>query len=186
MSKLTPPVSVPGDHQLGWKEASLKSPEGKCLDPQFSPIAYCFVRCRKCAACLRVKRFRYSLQAEVECRSNERTWLVTLTFKKIPDRAYPEIQKWLKRVRKNTDEKIKYLCTTEYGTQNGRLHYHLLVHGTEKLQRRMLENHWHNGFTNARLIDRQRYGRACRYVTKYVLKDSRERVRKSKDYGIPF
>lgn len=87
---------------------------------------------------------------------------------------------WVKRVRKNTDAKIRVLIVAE-AHKSGLPHYHCLVHecaGT--VTHRDLTQAWALGFTNFKLITD---ARAVFYVTKYLAKSALARVRASSRYG---
>ena len=172
-----------------------------CINPNFDNFSHgTFRACRKCSECLRRRRWKWYFKALRELDTWERTWFVTLTFATIPEHPFEEVQKWLKRLRKSHPSKIKYLCTTEYGSENGRLHYHLLVHCEESLKRRDVESKWNSGFSTAKLVQkpvvydavtkRRKHNKAISYVTKYLLK-SNQKLRSSQHYGkghdnIPF
>lgn len=173
----------------------------QCLNPNFNNfLTGTFVPCRKCKECMRRRRWKWYFKAITEIDTWPRTWFITLTFSTIPEDPYKEIQKWLKRVRKKHKKPIKYLCTTEYGSENGRLHYHLLVHCEESLKRRDVESPWSQGFSKAKLASKQNvrdavtkrrpHNKAVSYVTKYLLKQT-QKLRASQHYGkgynnIPF
>lgn len=138
-------------------------------------------------------------RAQIEISVFDKTWFVTLTFRQVPDYPYKEIQKWLKKIRKDYQGKLKYLCTTEHGTLNGRLHYHLLVHGDTSLTQRIVRSNWSHGISEAKLVmsspvqaaitDQSESAtnslKAARYVCKYIMKEN-QKIRASQHYGIPF
>lgn len=148
-----------------------------------------WVPCRKCPTCRRLKAWRWLQRCLDETSVSERTWFVTLTFRKVPeDGGYSGVQRWLKRVRKDLHgEAIRYFVAPEFGSRGGRLHYHLLVHGSRGLKGRVLRSQWREGITHARLVfDRFRVNSdtrdAARYVAKYAGKDA-GRPRASVSYG---
>lgn len=165
-----------------------------CSNPNFNNwLTGNFVPCRKCADCLHRRRWAWYFKAVTEIDTWERTWFITLTFRKVPDKPYGEIQKWIKRLRKNNPScSFRYLCTTEFGSLRGRLHYHLLVHCDSKITRRSVEFDWSSGFSRARLVRGQPvqnagtqprgHNKAAHYVTKYLLKES-QKIRASHRYG---
>ena len=110
---------------------------------------------------------------------------MTLTFAKVPENPYDEVQKYLKRYRKKNGSDFKYLCVQEHGTKTGRLHYHLLIHCDEKIKRRDVEDKWHGGYSRSRLVHKEADDVAHRYVCKYLLKEG-TRPKASRNYGIPF
>lgn len=98
-----------------------------------------------------------------------------------------EITKWLKRVRKRAKARMRYLCVTEIhlggGAAHGEPHVHLLVHELEAsapIRERDLRETWPHGHAKAKLVTE--VGSAV-YLTKYLAKDARARVRASARYG---
>lgn len=157
-----------------------------CDDPRIGFRGY--VPCRHCPTCRRINVWRWLQRCLDEVAASERTWFVTLTFRRIPEgQGYPLVQKWLKRVRKDLgNERIRYFVTPEFGSGRGRLHYHLLVHGSRRLTGRVLRSQWREGITHARLVfDASRTDAdtraSARYVAKYASKDARPRA--SVGYG---
>jgi hypothetical protein len=93
-----------------------------------------------------------------------------------------EIALWLKRVRKNSGARFRYMIVCEKH-KSGLPHWHLLVHEIgENVTKRVLDNAWRLGFSQFRLVDKSDSRRAF-YVTKYLSKSVLTRVRASKDYG---
>lgn len=93
---------------------------------------------------------------------------------------YPDIQKFLKRLRKNYKKPLRYFCAGEYGEQTARPHYHMILYGWEptdlkdlyKIRKngyytsKWLENIWGNG--NIQIA--QAVPETYRYVAGYVTK----------------
>lgn len=97
-------------------------------------------------------------------------------------RAGANVTLWIKRVRKSAHGPLRYLVVSEYGEENGRLHFHALIHevvaGAVKYD--LLRSRWRNfGFGTFKLADEN----APSYVAKYISKDVRARVRASEHYG---
>jgi len=137
-----------------------------------------WVKCGKCRGCLKVRQNDWVRRAMIEFEAHPRTWFLTLTYRGEYEVGYDAVQKFLKRLRKNTGQKIRYLCATERGSKNNRLHYHLLVHGAEALTKRMIIKEWPHGLTHMRLA---RDLTSARYVSKYTAKDAH--IRPSLGYG---
>ena len=166
-----------------------------------------WVACRKCPACLRRRRRVWTVRAAAEITQAQRTWFVTLTL--APARLYlcetiakkrdilydereqevrdrerfavivEEIQRFFKRIRKNSKAKLRYICVQELH-KSGQPHYHLLIHevaGT--LTKSVLRAAWTWGFSQAKLADPQ----TAIYVCKYLTKSEGARVRASLGYG---
>jgi hypothetical protein len=92
-----------------------------------------------------------------------------------------ELQLTMKRLRKNTGGYVRYLFVFERHL-SGTPHIHGLIHespGSNAVVKRAIESSWHDGFSSCRLVDKAGIG----YVTKYLAKDFRARLRASIRYG---
>lgn len=92
------------------------------------------VPCGRCIGC----RLEYSRQWAIRCVHEaslyEDNAFITLTYREeeIPeDRSIKkdEVQKFIKRLRKNTGKKLRYFACGEYGEMNNRAHYHAIIFG---------------------------------------------------------
>lgn len=93
----------------------------------------------------------------------------------------PEVGRFIKRVRKNTGSKLRYLLVAE-PHKSGVPHFHMLVHQTtlhELVRYDDLKSQWLLGFSSWKLCDH----RSASYVCKYLSKSLRARVRASQAYG---
>lgn len=91
---------------------------------------------------------------------------------------------WLKRVRKNSGAKMRYMIVCE-AHKTGLPHYHALIHETQmdrQVTKRVLQGAWNHGFTNFKLLPIDE-ARAATYACKYLSKSILARVRASIDYG---
>jgi len=166
-----------------------------------------WVACRQCERCARRRRRLWTVRAAAEITQAVRTWFVTLTIR--PGQLYicetiankrdiqlnlrsqdeqerarfavivEEIQRFLKRIRKNSKAKLRYICVQELH-KNGNPHYHLLIHEVEgTLTKAVLQAAWTWGYSQAKLTDT----RTAIYVCKYLSKGQGARVRASLGYG---
>jgi len=164
------------------------------------------VRCRKCDRCLRQRRHEWIRRALREIELADRTWLVTLTMR--PDEHYRllltaqknkrdistedarlqaelaeagrEVTLYLKRLRKESGSRLRYLLVAEQH-KSGLPHYHMLMH--ERcgcVKHATLQGQWHLGFSHAKLLAD---ANGARYVAKYIMKCTGLRVRASVHYG---
>lgn len=108
----------------------------------------------------------------------------------------PEITKWLKRIRKRSGAKLRYMVVAEAHKrkQRGLPHFHVLLHETEgKVTLDQLgfrageDSSWQLGFGHSKVVwpNRQNDLRGAAYVCKYLAKDLNARVRASLGYGKP-
>nr|QJB21725.1 MAG: replication initiator protein [Microvirus sp.] len=166
-----------------------------------------WVACRRCARCLRRRRREWTMRAASEINQAKRTWFVTLTIR--PGQLFlceaiaskrdvlyasrpqeeqergrfaviaEELQRFLKRIRKNSKAELRYICVQELH-KSGNPHYHLLIHEVEgTLTKAVLQAAWRYGFSQAKLAD----PRTAIYVCKYLTKGEGARVRASLSYG---
>lgn len=94
-----------------------------------------------------------------------------------------EIAKFFKRLRYEK-HKLRYVCTTEFGTRTGRLHYHALIHCGQSLRQADLERNWDGWSIGQSRFRLCKTNTAAHYVAKYVAKDGGAyRVKASQHYG---
>lgn len=165
-----------------------------------------FAPCRKCEKCLLFRQLKWSERIETEIERSLRTWHVTLTFAPVhlagviaesharkyrklsPDAAmeraaYAHVQKYLKRLRKS-GARFRFFGVAEYGSEHGRLHYHLAIHELVEgcLTKRQIDSQWRS-FVGAKLVKAdEEGGHGVTYLTKYLTKQS-IRPRASLRYG---
>ena len=166
-------------------------------------------RCRRCPACLAQRAREWTARAIHEVAGSSRTWFGTLTlgpqvqmanamrarirhpdfssvseerrFGYLVQAAGPLITKWLKRVRKETGSRIRYVVVAERH-KSGLPHFHILVHECDMatpVRKAVLERQWFHGFSRWKLADKW----SARYVCKYLAKEAASRVRASFRYG---
>lgn len=160
--------------------------------------------CRKCDKCRTFRAMRWRDRIRNELLHAPRSWLVTLTFcpihlaglaaraptlkgtspeQRLERAAYQDVQRYLKRVRKNARAPLRYFAAFEEGKVHGRPHYHLLLHEVDKpISYRTITAAWRRGadsFVHAKLV--ASLG-AASYVSKYITK-SDGRARASARYG---
>lgn len=164
------------------------------------------VRCRKCPACLDMRRRLWAHRASIEAEAAERSWFGTLTLSPAvqsrlwatvavsdatPERMYercvrefaPEVTKYVKRVRKQSQAGIRYMMVAE-PHKTWRPHYHMLLHECSGLvTKRILDGQWPHGFTQWRLVAAEETGKVAGYIAKYLAKSVHCRVRSSLHYG---
>lgn len=104
--------------------------------------------CRKCLGCRLDHSHQWADRLLMELPYHESSWFLTLTYdddfvqlRPGVDRSTGEIvsqhmtlvkddvQKFLKRLRKNSGQKVRYYCAGEYGSTTARPHYHFIVYG---------------------------------------------------------
>jgi len=144
--------------------------------------------CGRCIGCKLQKSKDWALRCYHEAQLNDtglNNCYITLTYR---DADLPEngclkksdFQKFIKRLRNNTKQKIRYFMCGEYGDKTNRPHYHALLFGykfpdakfwTERKGNRIykseiLETTWKHGHTELSGVTYK----SAAYVARYILK----------------
>lgn len=153
---------------------------------------YAAVPCGQCLGCRLDWAADWALRCEKEAKCWPRNSFVTLTYSddELPLGASTrssvskrEFQLFMKRLRKELGEHIRYFASGEYGDQNDRAHYHALLfncgfddrvpwrvsRGNQLFRSRTLERLWPFGFSSIGEVNHQ----TASYVAKYVVKKLR-------------
>lgn len=129
------------------------------------------------------QRFLFKLAAQAHAERRGCIWAKLTSadkFEYIHGQIGPEITKFLKRIRKNSGAKLRYLLVVE-PHKDGFPHYHMLLHEFDKpVRHAMLTDNWKHGFTRFKVVDTDR---APWYVCKYMAKTALCRIRASQQYG---
>lgn len=85
--------------------------------------------CGQCIGCRLERSRQWAMRCMHEASLYESNSFVTLTYASefLPHRGqleYPAFQKFMKRLRKNGPEKVRFYMCGEYGPENGRPHFH--------------------------------------------------------------
>lgn len=117
-----------------------------------------------------------------EASQHDHNRFLTLTYNEqnLPDNNFlylPDVQRWLKRLRKGAPNKIRYFLSGEYGTKTRRPHYHVLLFGhrfaDEQSTGKLLyssttaNNQWAKGNVSIGHVT----GASAAYVAQYTIKD---------------
>lgn len=127
--------------------------------------------CGKCLPC-KINRCRVWVHRMLlERKTSKDACFITLTYddEHLPEPAHldkVEFQKFLKRLRYYTDEKIRYFGCGEYGDKTNRPHYHACLFGPGPDSGDMIQKAWGQGFTMVGDFNKN----TARYVTGYVVK----------------
>lgn len=154
--------------------------------------------CRKCEMCLRNRQRLWAARARTEIKLATRTWFGTLTinphwrfilscrsgsrdFHQSYREVGKEVTKFFKRLRK-AGHVFRYVVVME-AHKNGYPHVHLFIHEVSTaIPKREMQSQWHLGYSSFKLVDGNDR-KAASYVTKYLSKDARHRIRGSIKYG---
>lgn len=130
------------------------------------------VPCGKCRACRIAKAREWATRIVHELQYHDSAVFVTLTFadeKLPPDLSVNKrvVQCWIKRLRKAVEpRRIRYYVCGEYGERSGRCHYHAILFGVSRDERKTLERTWPHGFVYLGTVTYE----SARYVADYMQK----------------
>lgn len=130
--------------------------------------------CGKCYECLKKRSATWSYRLKVEEKRHFTSAFVTLTY---PDENVPlgyddqptfykpDLQKYIKRVRKRALSPIKYYAVAEYGGKTLRPHYHLIIFGATNENLAISAKNYFG-----HIVIEPVNAATIRYVTNYILK----------------
>lgn len=138
---------------------------------------YIGVPCGKCLECKQSRSRQWIFRMKEEAKAASSAFYITLTYD-AENVVYNDLgelvlykkdfQDFIKRIRNETPEKIKYLASGEYGDQSTeRPHFHSILFNSSK---EAIEKHWHNGFIHIGTVTEG----SIAYVLKYIIKDQEE------------
>lgn len=147
-------------------------------DPRFgNPKIRVTVPCGKCYACLSRRRHDWCFRLKQELKISTSAFFITLTYDDehlprnsdgVPIVVKRDVQLFFKRLRKAIyPQKIRYFAVSEYGTENLRPHYHVILFNfpfTFNLDTTLREC-WNLGFVSVGDVN----GASINYVCKYCL-----------------
>jgi hypothetical protein len=92
--------------------------------------------CGKCLGCKTARATEWARRCTHEATRTAHNHFVTITYddEHLPYRGYLEprdLQKFIKRLRKNSAQRFRYLACGEYGETTNRPHYHAIFFGLE-------------------------------------------------------
>jgi len=134
---------------------------------------------------------RFLVKAAAEARvvrTRCEQWSMLTTderFRHLVKVANEDVTKFLKRIRKNSGARLRYILVSE-AHADGFPHFHLLIHEGDNgsLSKRISTSAWTRGHSHMRLVDTGD-AKATGYVCKYLSKSATTRVRASRKYGRP-
>lgn len=148
------------------------------VDPRYGNPKYrVTVPCGKCFACLSRRRQDWCFRLKQELKVSKSAFFITLTYDDehlprngdgVPIVVKRDVQLFFKRLRKAIyPQKIRYFAVSEYGTENLRPHYHVILFDfplSFNLDT-ILRECWYHGFVSVGNVN----GASINYVCKYCL-----------------
>jgi hypothetical protein len=108
------------------------------------------VPCGRCHGCRLEHSRQWAVRCVHEAQMHKENSFITLTYspENLPkDHSIhkEELQRFFKRLRKNTGKRFKYFACGEYGEKNNRPHYHAILFGQSFYEDRYLHTKTRNG-----------------------------------------
>lgn len=146
-----------------------------CKRPFYNKEQGIYCPCGQCEFCLKKRIQDWTLRMMHQYEISKKAVFLTLTYsnENLPSNfslRKVDFQKFMKRLRRHLDVKIKYYGVGEYGEKTNRPHYHCIIFGldpTDCEHNLVRLGTWSFGLYH---IGRSVEAEACAYVAKYVTK----------------
>lgn len=126
--------------------------------------------CGSCVGCRTTRAQHWALRCQMEAQEHEYTSVTTLTYDDDnlpPTLSKRDFQLWMKRLRKEHSNKLRYYACGEYGEQYGRPHYHAILFGVSS-DTPSIANAWTQGLTYTDNVSVRAINYVCGYTTKKI------------------
>ena len=178
---------MPCYHPLkGWHQAGTKAITFKYNDSIGVPMS---VPCGQCLGCRMEKSRQWAMRCMHEASLYDENSFITLTYapENLPKNntlKKAHFQKFMKRLRKQNKNKIRYYHCGEYGETNLRPHYHAILFNKDFPDKTLLNNKkdlfiseelqtaWPAGFSTIGSVSFE----SAAYVSRYILKKQTGRL----------
>lgn len=159
------------DPDLFWKAQRLT--RGSFSKFNIPPFAMKVIEtgCYTCSLCKKRRLDDWFIRCICEAKYHKKICFLTLTYnnENLPEKnklSYDDICKFFKRLRKNSNRKIRYFMCGEYGSKRQRPHYHAVIFGLDSSDRGLIDRSWNKGFIDVGCFSPG----SLRYTMKYFLK----------------
>lgn len=129
--------------------------------------------CGQCLACRINDTRHWFVRTYFECKYSDRDYqyFLTLTYndEELPDDNLckkQHLKNFLNNLNTTFGLRLRYFATTDYGTLNGRPHYHSILLSSKKITPAMVERIWRKGFVYLSPINKERIKYCLRYTVK--------------------
>lgn len=159
--------------------------------PKINPEGNLLLPCGKCNQCLSLRAIHWATRARHEIAQHNENCFLTLTY---DDQHLPShiclkspFQKFMKRLRRHSNQPLKYMVSHEYGSKFFRPHHHAIIFGFNPHSQRFLKNApsgeklftspqidnlWENGFHSIGSANE----RSAYYIASYALKGAKHDI----------
>ncbi len=150
--------------------------------------------CGRCIGCRLERSRQWATRIMFEAQFHPSNSFITLTYDEAhmpfpPSLHYPDFQKFMKRLRKDTPQPLRFFMCGEYGAEHARPHYHACIFGTDFPDRVVwersstghdiyrspqLEKLWPFGYSSVADLSFESAAYVARYVLKKITGDAAE------------
>lgn len=147
--------------------------------------------CGKCTECISQRAVSWATRARHEISTHEENCFLTLTYndENLPSHLVVKdpFQKFMKRLRKHTKLKLRYMVSHEYGSKFFRPHHHAIIFGWNPKNQKLLKTtpSGEKLFTSPELDKLWQHGyhsigsaneRTAYYIASYALKGAKHEI----------
>lgn len=146
--------------------------------------------CGRCPACYLRRAVQWSFRLVEEDKISTTAYFVTLTYDTQNVPISPngfltlhkkDLQKFIKRLRHTTNEKIKYYAVGEYGGKTSRPHYHLILFNATPDG---IYKSWRMGHIHFGSVTQASIGYTLKYISKNPKRKTFERDDRVKEWSV--
>lgn len=159
--------------------------------PVINPEGNLKLPCGKCHVCISKRAIEWATRARHEMSCHDENCFITLTY--APENlnsnfiVKDDFQRFMKRLRKKTQKKIRYMVSYEYGSQYFRPHMHAILFGYSPPKQNhtltspsghklftspIMDELWDNGFHSIGEANEQ----TAYYIASYALKGKKRTI----------
>ncbi|AXH76737.1 MAG: replication initiator protein [Microviridae sp.] len=127
--------------------------------------------CGRCIACRVFKAQCWTTRILLESTHYENNTFTTLTYddEHLPENGHlkkEDLTLWLKRLRKEVPQKLRFFAVGEYGGESLRPHFHVMLFNLAFTEEEVISDTWGKGNIKNGEVN----SRSARYVTEYCVK----------------
>jgi hypothetical protein len=165
-----------------------------CLSPFYvtnSRLTETPVPCGRCPSCLNRRINDWVFRLTQERKVSTTSYFVTLTYNNdnvpISENGFmtldkPDVQKFMKRLRKRNQSKIKYFAVGEYGSLRKRPHYHMIIFNVD--DKDYIRQSWKLGTVDIGTVSTDSIAYTLKYLDKGKIIPQHSRDDRLKEFSL--
>lgn len=132
---------------------------------------YMRLPCGTCLGCRQANAKAWALRCRLELQEHAHAVFTTLTYSDEnlpPTLEKRHLQLYFKRLRRATDQSLRFFASGEYGERTVRPHYHAIIFGISDAEHLKLDAAWGLGFTTTAPATPERIAYCAGYTAKKI------------------